>query len=143
MKRTVLTAALALAFAGSVAFAQQPAPSTDAQQPPPPAVQEHKAPHPKKEAKHLSKVLNLTADQTAKLEPILADRDQKIEALRANTALSPKDMHKQMKAIHESTDQQLAGVLTADQLQQMKDLRREHGPHGAANQAPPATPPSA
>jgi Spy/CpxP family protein refolding chaperone len=138
MKRTILTAALSLALAGTAAFAQQPAPTPDAQQPPP---KPHHAPNPQHEAKHLSKVLNLTPDQTAKLEPILADRDQKMEALRSNTTLAPKEMHQQMRAIQQDTQQQLSGVLTPDQLQQMKAMRHEHGPHGGPNQAQPTPPP--
>jgi Spy/CpxP family protein refolding chaperone len=138
MKRTILAAALSLALAGNAAFAQQPAPTPDAQQPQP---KPHHAPNPQHEAKHLSKVLNLTPDQTAKLEPILADRDQKMEALRSNTTLAPKDMHQQMRAIQQDTQQQLSGVLTPDQIQQMKAMRHEHGPHGGPNQAQPAPPP--
>ena len=143
MKRTVLTAALSLALAGTAAFAQQTAPPAPDSQTPAPPMRHHGPPNPQHEAKHLTKVLNLTPDQTARLEPILADRDQKLEALRANTALTPRDMHQQMRAIHQSTEQQLSGVLTPDQLQQMKAMRHEHGPHGAPNQATPATPPSA
>ncbi len=60
----------------------------------------------------LSKRLNLTPDQTAKLEPILADRDQKISALFANSQLAPQDRREQFKAIHQATEQQLATVLT-------------------------------
>jgi len=143
MKRTVLTAALALAFAGTAAFAQQTAPATPDSQTPAPPMRHHGPPNPQHEAKHLSKVLNLTPDQTAKLEPILADRDQKIAALFQNQSLAPQDKHAQMKAIHQSTEQQLTGVLTPDQLQQMKAMRHGHGPHGGPHQAPPPAPPSA
>lgn len=71
--------------------------------------------------------LNLSADQTAKLEPILASRDQKTAALRGNTALSPQDMKMQMRAIHKETRQQLNAVLTPEQMQQLKTMRRGHG----------------
>jgi hypothetical protein len=37
-----------------------------------------------------------------------------------------------MKALHQSTEQQLATILTPDQLQQMKQMH--HGPHGQGGQ---------
>jgi hypothetical protein len=49
-------------------------------------------------------------------------------------------MKQQMKAIHQQTMQQLATVLTPDQLQQMKS--RHHG-HGAPAQAQPQPNPQA
>jgi periplasmic protein CpxP/Spy len=140
MKRILLPAALSFALCGSFALAQQP---TD-QQPPAPIERphHHHAPDPQKATAMLSKKLNLTPDQTAKLEPILADRDQKVSALMANTALTPEDRHTQMKAIHRGTEQQLAGVLTPDQLQQMKAMR--HGPHGPrGHHGEPPAPPAA
>ena len=147
MKRLILPAALAVALTGSFAFAQQPAPAQDATQPPAP-VERHHAPNPEHEAKHLAKALNLTPDQEAKLEPILADRDQKMAALWQNQSLAPQDKQAQMKSIHQSTEQQLATVLTPDQLQQMKTLRHEHGSHGQHGQwqghgQPPPPPPPA
>ncbi|AEU36481.1 hypothetical protein [Granulicella mallensis] len=144
MKRTLLPAALALVLAGSVAFAQQPqtVPAPDAQQPAAaPAHHHHHAPNPQHETKRLAKQLNLTADQQAKVEPILADRDQKLTALHADTTLAPQDMHQQMKAIHEAAEQQLATVLTPDQLQQLKSMHHGHRGHGQEQQ--PSTPPTA
>lgn len=158
MKHIILSAALTVALTGSAAFAQQtlPAPSQDAQtngqtnaQTAAEPANGHMRHHadPQHQAEFLSKKLNLTPDQTAKLEPILADRDQKFQALRQNTSLTPEQRHDQMKAIHQSTRQQLATVLTPDQLQQLKQMRHNHrGPHGpkgpAADQAQPPVPPS-
>ena len=59
----------------------------------------------------ISKKLNLSADQTAKLTPILADRAQKFQALLQDQSLTPHQRHEQMKAIHQNTEQQLATVL--------------------------------
>lgn len=144
MKRILLTAALALAT--SAAFAQAPA-----QQAPAPIERtapagtegqgfKHHAQDPHKAAMHLGKALNLSADQTAKLEPIFATRAQKMNDLNANTSLSPKDRHKQMRAIQADTQQQLSTVLTPEQLDQVKSMRK--GRHGKG-QTEPMTPPSA
>ena len=144
MKRTILPAALALVLAGSVAFAQQTTPAPDAQQPADaPAAHHHHKPNPERETARLTKQLNLTADQAAKVEPILADRDQKMEALFSNTALAPQDKHQQMRAIHENTKQQLDAVLTPDQVQQLKAMRHNHRGNGNGQEQPPTPPPAA
>ncbi len=129
MNRTLLSALLALTLVGSAAVAQQQTAPADAA----PIVRRH-APDPARETAHLTKQLNLTPDQSARLQPILADRDQKLADLRASTSLSRKDMHHQMKTIHEGTMQQLSSILTPEQMQQMKAMRHRHGGEGHQGQ---------
>jgi Spy/CpxP family protein refolding chaperone len=131
MNRFILSTSLALALSSTLVFAQQP---DTAQTPAPTAKAHHHTHNPQREAARLSKKLNLSSDQTAKLEPILADRDQKLAALNNNTTISPLVMRQQMKAIHQQTMQQLATVLTPEQLQQMKS--HHHG-HSAPAQTQP------
>lgn len=136
MNRLILPT-LALALTSSLAFAQ----TTTAPQDTTPAPKQHThTRNPQKEVAHLSKRLNLTADQQSKLEPIFADRDQKLDAIRTNTALAPQDAHAQMKAINKSTNQQLSGILTPDQMSQ---LHAGHQGHKGATQPLNAPPPSA
>jgi periplasmic protein CpxP/Spy len=138
MNRFILSTSLALALSGTLALAQQP----DAAPTQVPAEDPHHHAHnPQREAARLSKKLNLSPDQTAKLEPILADRDQKLAALNNNTtAVSPVVMRQQMKTIHQQTMQQLAAVLSPDQIQQMK--ARHHG-RGVPAQTQPQPNPQA
>jgi len=145
MNRTILSTAIALALTGSMALAQQQTPAPDSPQAGAPQHQWHqRRPNPEREAARISRVLYLSPDQTAKLEPIFADRDQKIAALWQNQNLAPQDRHQQMRAIQQGTREQLATVLTPDQLQQLKTLRHEHGPHGPGqwqgHGQPPAPP---
>ena len=144
MKRFVLNSTLALTLAATApVFAQQAAPASDAtaQQPAGGAGHKH-AFDPNKAAAHLGQRLGLSADQTAKLEPILADRQQKMAALRANTNLTPDQRREQFRALHKDTQSQLAAVLTPDQMQQLKSMRRgARGRHHG--QSDTATPPSA
>ena len=136
MNRFFLSTSLALALSGSLALAQEPAAPAPA-----PAVKHHHRSHdPQRETARLSKPLNLSADQSAKIEPILADRDQKIAALKNDTTISPMIAHKQMHAIHQQTRQQLATVLTPEQLQQIHAHRRNHG---APTQTQPLATPQA
>jgi periplasmic protein CpxP/Spy len=130
MKHLLLSTSLALALSGSLAFAQQ------AETPAPPAKHHH---NPQRETARLTKRLNLSPDQSAKLEPILADRDQKMTALRSDTTISPVVMQQKMKALHQETRQQLATVLTPEQFQQ---IRSHHRNHGTPSQTQPLTPPA-
>ncbi len=120
MNRTALPVALALILSGSLAFAQQAQPQPQESQP---AAVAH-APNPHRQTVRLAKELNLTPDQRAKVEPILASRDQQFAALRTNNSLAPTDLHKQMRAIQQSTRQQLNSVLTPDQMQQFKSIQQ-------------------
>jgi len=133
MNRMILPAVLAFALSGSLALAQAPdqapAPTT-----PPPA---HHLPTPQKQVAHLTKQLNLTPDQQAKLEPIFADHDQKLAAL--NTSTTPPDK-KQRHALEQDLHTQLATVLTPDQLEQMKSMH--HKGKGAPQTIPPPQAPS-
>jgi protein CpxP len=136
MNRFILSTSLALALSGTLAFAQQP----DAAAAPTPAKTHQHPRNPQREAANLSKRLNLSADQTAKLEPILANRDQKIAALKSDPTITSIIAQKQMQAIRQQTRQQFAAILTPDQMQQLKS--RHHG-HDAPAQTPPQTHPQA
>lgn len=147
MRRLLLSTALTLALTGTAAFAQQSQPTLPENSPNANAPYHHKhhgPPSPQRQAEFLSKKLNLSADQTAKLTPIFADRDQKTQALFQDQSLSQDQRHAQMKAIHQNTEQQLATVLTPDQLQQLKSMKHghrggwQHGPNGSGQPQPPA-----
>jgi len=153
MKRTILSTALGFiltgALTGAAAFAQTTQPTLPESNTPnanaPYHHRGHHKPNPQQQAEFLSKKLNLSADQTAKLTPIFADRDQKFQALFQDQSLTPDQRHTQMKAIHESTNQQLATVLSPEQMQQLKSMKHgghrggwNRGPNGNNGQAPPA-----
>ena len=121
MKRLLSLAALVLAVSSSSAFAQMSAPDTA----PPAQVQRH-ARNPHKAAMRISQQLGLTPDQTAKLEPIIADRQQKVQALRADTSLTDAQRKQQIKTVHKAERMQLSNVLTPDQMRQMKAMHHNH-----------------
>jgi protein CpxP len=131
MKPTLLVAALALSLAGSAAFAQMPAQNDPAQQNSIQTAQPH-ANNPHKAAMRMSRQLNLSPDQTAKIEPILADRQQKVADLRSNTALTDQQRKKQMHLIQASARLQMANVLTPEQMKQLKSMRKKQMQDGPA-----------
>lgn len=139
-------------MAATAAFAQQTAPAPTEPQNNVPAQQQegqhgrHHTFDAHKAAQHMGKKLGLSADQTARLEPILSDNQQKIKALRSDSSLTHDQRREQMRAIHKDMQTQLSSVLTPDQMQQLRSMRRgQHDrPHGSPEQAPDsATPPSA
>jgi Spy/CpxP family protein refolding chaperone len=119
----------------SAAFAQAP----DQTAPPAPqaAVAPHKQPDPAKEARRLSKQLDLTPEQTSQIAPILADREQRIQTLESSTTLDPKSIHKQRRAIMLDSEQKLNAVLTPAQQQQFATLRADRKHKGEATPPPP------
>ncbi len=96
------------------------------------------APNPARETKRLSRQLGLTPDQASLLQPILADRDSRMAALRADTTLDPKTKHRQGHAIQADTQGKINGLLTPAQQQQYADMRAAHR-HNQGGTAPAPT----
>ena len=92
----------------------------------------HKAPNAAHQLKHMTKQLGLTADQTAKIQPILADRDARMATLHNDTTIDPRTMHKQGHAIELDTQSKVKDVLTPAQLQLYTDMLAAHHKGGPA-----------
>jgi septal ring factor EnvC (AmiA/AmiB activator) len=95
--------------------------------------------------KHLSKKLNLSVDQEAKLKPILEDQRKQMEAVHNDSSLSRQDKFSKMQDLRKSSDDQIKGVLNADQQKSFDKMRTEQQDHmknwhkgGAGAGAPPA-----
>ena len=125
----VLGAALIAGLSGGALLAQdqsQPAagaaPAASSQAPTD-ATPRH-APDPHRMANRMAKKLGLSADQKAKLEPILADRMQQMQAVRADTTLAPADKHAKMQSIGQSSESQIEAILTDPQKQQFEQMKQ-------------------
>lgn len=88
---------------------------------------------PNKQIQHLTKKLNLTADQQNQILPILTSRQQQMESIRNDSSLSPEDRRAKLRAAREDADTKIRGVLNDDQKktydqmqQQMREHRQEH-----------------
>ena len=98
---------------------------------------------PNRQLEHLSKTLNLSADQQNQIKPILVDRQQKMQALWQDQSLSRQDRFTKMQAIRQDTRTKLEAALNDQQKQQFEELqakmqaRRQHR-MGGENQAPPS-----
>src|SRR5579871_1637273 len=85
MHTKTISMLLGAVLSTGVVLAQAPEqnqPSSAAQ-----AQRSHPAPNPDRMAKHLGKKLGLSQDQVAQIKPVLEDRTQKMQALRADTSL--------------------------------------------------------
>ena len=134
MKHALLTSALILgSLTAASAMAQMPAQDAT------PTQQRHMHHDPHQQAMHLSKRLGLTADQTARLEPILAQRHDQVAAIRQNGSLTPDQRKAQMHELNRNTHQQLATVLTPDQMQQWQSMRKQHHMRNQQQQGAPAS----
>src|SRR5262249_11795510 len=90
--------------------------------------------------KGLTDRLSLTADQQAKIKPILEDRSQQIQALMKDQSLSQEDRRSKSRAIQEATTAKIRDVLNDDQKkkydemqQEMRDRQRQRQGGGDSN----------
>lgn len=130
----------ALLSAGTL-LAQSP----DANQPPATGPQQTAQPQPgypqalrdpAKQAAHLGKQLGLNGDQIAQITPILADRQQQVQNLRADTSLTRRARRAKAMAIMQGSKSKLEAVMTDEQKQQyeqmLADRRNNRGRHPQA-----------
>jgi len=144
MRTTLCTLALAglLSVAGGAALAQD---NTA-----PPAPQEgHGYGHrgmmnPDEQLKHLTKQLDLTADQQTQIKPLLENQQQQAMQLRQDQSLSQPDRRTKMMAIHEDTKSKIEAVLNDTQKQKyeamqakMQERMHDRTQGGEAPQAQP------
>jgi periplasmic protein CpxP/Spy len=89
----------------------------------------------------LSKELNLTDEQKAKLKPILEDEGKQMRAARGDASLSQEQKHDKMKQIHGTTDSQINDILTPDQQKKFAALQEQRKEHPEGNKANPSEEP--
>jgi periplasmic protein CpxP/Spy len=80
---------------------------------------------PDNQLKHLSKRLNLTDDQQAKVKPILEDQQKQMQQLWSDNSLSRQDRFSKMRDIRENSDSQIKNVLNEDQQKKFDQMREE------------------
>jgi hypothetical protein len=73
----------------------------------------------------VTKQLNLTPAQEMQLIPILKAEAPKVKAIKENTSLTQQQKMEQLRAVHQETDPQVKSILTPEQYQNLKDMRRK------------------
>ena len=72
----------------------------------------------------VARQLNLTPAQEMKLIPILKTEAPKVEAIRSNASLTRLQKLEQLRALHNQTDPQVKSILTPEQYNTLKEIRR-------------------
>jgi periplasmic protein CpxP/Spy len=95
----------------------------------------HSMPTPQQVVDKMTTKLSLTPDQAAKITPIIADRQQKLKAIAADSTASHADRKTQSRAVFSDSDAQINAILTPDQQlkyaameQQMRAKAVKHTP---------------
>jgi Spy/CpxP family protein refolding chaperone len=97
---------------------------------------QHRTFDPAQRAAHLGKRLGLSSDQVAQLQPILADRQQQMKGLRADTTLTPQDRHTKAQAIMQDSKGKIEALMNDTQKQQFEQMLAErHNHHNRQPQA--------
>lgn len=92
---------------------------------------------------HMSRALNLTDDQKAKIKPILEEQSNKMHQLMQDTSVSQQDKRSKFQEIHQDTMSQIKPILTSDQQQKLESMHERgseghgHGQHGQGSQTNP------
>jgi hypothetical protein len=93
------------------------------------AMAAHQPADPQQQVARLSRKLQLTPAQAAKIEPILQSRQQQMQQLRADTSMTPNDRHAKMRSIMQDSNTQLQSVLTDSQKQQYQQMMQQMMQH--------------
>jgi Spy/CpxP family protein refolding chaperone len=73
----------------------------------------------------ISRQLNLTPEQKAKVLPILADEGPKVQKIKNDNSLSKMQKIQSIKAIHKQTDPQMKAILSPEQYQKLQGIRQQ------------------
>lgn len=123
MSKTLpLVASLLIALGASGAALAQ---DTSADAAPAGAMQGHRQPDPEHQAQHLTKMLNLTPDQSNKIAAILQQRQQQFTALKSDSSADPMAQRQKMRDLMKSSQSQIDAVLTDAQRQQWQAQREK------------------
>jgi hypothetical protein len=87
------------------------------------------APQPASPVQRMVSQLSVTADQKAKLDPILSEDAKQVRALR-DSGLSDEDQAKKKADIRKATDEKIKPILTDDQWKKLLDLRADDSKKG-------------
>ena len=83
----------------------------------------------KKRGEKMKAMLNLTDDQSARMEKNRADMVEKMKAIRENQSYTDMERREKMKEAIKAQHENLRSILTEEQLQKMKEHKRESPKH--------------
>jgi hypothetical protein len=85
----------------------------------------------------LARRLALTPDQQSRVEMILSDRLQRIESVRSDPALLPRERQAKVRGIFKATDRRIEALLNDTQFQLYEQFKQERAARRRQAGAPP------
>jgi hypothetical protein len=82
-------------------------------------------PSPEEVVDLLGTKLNLTDQQKSQMVPIIADRQQKLQALRSDTSMRRLQKMRKMKGIFADSDKKINAILNDEQRQQYAQIEQQ------------------
>ena len=82
--------------------------------------------------------LNLTDEQKAKLQPIIADENKQMDAVRSDTSLTTDQKIQKANQIRSDASPKIRAVLTPEQLQKLAQLQEKAKQQRENQNAPPS-----
>ena len=110
---------MALATVAATLTLQPPARAADTSQPAPPTPGDRPAAL-REQMRETARELNLTPEQTAKLQSIVRERTQNLRALRQDDSLSPEEKRQKLVAARAEIVSEVKKVLTPEQFEKWK-----------------------
>jgi len=75
--------------------------------------------------KKVAQELNLTDEQKSKVQAVFQQERQKLQALRADTSLTPDQRRAKVKEIRDEIGTKMKGILTTEQYDKWMRIREE------------------
>ncbi|MDE1176626.1 MAG: hypothetical protein PW789_08455 [Edaphobacter sp.] len=82
-------------------------------------------PPPEKVVEMMSSKLSLSDDQKTQITPIIADRQQKMMALKGDTSMRKMKKAREAKSIMDDSDKKIEAVLNDDQKKKYAEIKEE------------------
>jgi protein CpxP len=82
--------------------------------------------------------LNLTDEQKAKLQPIIADENKQMDAVRSDTSLTTDQKIQKANQIRSDASPKIRAILTPEQLQKLAQLQEKAKRQRENQSAPPS-----
>src|SRR6267142_2131695 len=100
----------------------------------------HGKQNPAERVQKLSKKLNLSSEQQAKVQGILESQQQQMQSLRQDTSLAEQDKRAKFADLRQSTANQIRAALNEDQQKKFDEMEKKHEQriakrHGKKNQS--------
>lgn len=100
----------------------------------------HRGMDPDEQLKHMTKQLDLSADQQSQIKPILESRQQQMQQLWQDQSTSRDERHQKMQAIQQDSNEKIEAVLNDTQKQKYQSMQermqQRRMRHGQQDQAP-------